>query len=190
MEILLEKEDGDGNFILNKFPFIAKAQTLTNKTVMTNTIQIINENIQNRIDQFTNNGSGWVISAITRHFLSVNKYSPLAAKSYIKLPDTITNRKATINIQNDDDKCFMYCLGRALDPNPEKHHLERVNQHLKDVCHKLGLDQIKMPVSVKDIPKIEQDFNISINVFGYNGPDTNGIYLPNFINKINRQKTC
>src|SRR5271157_3515709 len=159
MEILLEKEDGDGNFILNKFPFIAKAQTLTNKTVMTNTIQIINENIQNRIDQFTNNGSGWVISAITRHFLSVNKYSPLAAKSYIKLPDTITNRKATINIENNDDKCFMYCLGRALDPNPENHHLERVNKHLTEACHELGLD----------ILKIELNFNMSINVFVHDG---------------------
>ena len=44
----------------------------------------------------------------------------LVAKSYIPLPSEIQNGKATINIQNKDDKCFIYCLGRALDPIPEK----------------------------------------------------------------------
>ena len=138
----------------------------------------MNENIQKRIDQYTNQGSGWVISPNSLDIIcSVNKYSPLAARSYIKLPDAITNRKATINIQNEDDKCFMYCLGRALDPNPEKSHLERVNKHLKDVCHELGLDQIKMPVSMKDIPKIEEKFNISINIFGHKGADIHPLSL-------------
>src|SRR6266581_4213600 len=102
-----------------------------------------------------------------RHFISVNRYMPLAAKSYIKLPPKIQNKKATINIQNKDNKCFMYCLGRALDPNPEKGKLERVSKHLKNVCTELGLDKIKMPVSIKNIPKIERDFNVDINLFGF-----------------------
>ena len=161
----------------NRFPFTAKAQTLTNKTEIPNAVQSMNENIQNRIAEYTNQGSGWVISEVTRHYMYVNKYTPLAARSYIKLPDAITNRKATINIQNEDDKCFMYCLGRALDPNPEKSHLERVTKHLKDACHKLGLDQIKMPVSMKDIPKIEEKFNISINIFGHKGADIHPLSL-------------
>ena len=96
---------------------------------------------------------------------------PFAAKSYIKLPPIIQNKKATINIKNKDDKCFMYCLGIALDPNPEKNHLEKVSKHLKNVCIDLGLNSIKMPVSLKDIPKIEQKFNIRINVFGFKGRD-------------------
>src|SRR5271156_2584521 len=99
----------------------------------------MSDNIQERVDAYVHEGSGWTLEEITRHFMRVHKYTPLAAKSYIKLPDEITNRKATINIQNANDKCFKCCLGRALDPNPEKHHLERVNKHLKDVCHKFGL---------------------------------------------------
>jgi len=61
----------------------------------------------------------------------------------------------------------MYCLGRVLDPDPEKKHLERVSKHLKNVCSNLGLDKIKMPVSVEDIPKIEKEFKLTINLFGY-----------------------
>jgi len=177
MEILFQKKSTNGNIIQNNFTFTAKAETITNKIDIPNAIKSMNQNINNRIDQFTNQGSGWTSEEVTGHFMSVHKYTPLAARSYIKLPNEIANKKATINIQNKDDKCFMYCLGRELDLYPEKHNLERVNKHLIDVCHKLGLDEIEMPVSMKDIPKIENKFNISINVFGHNGADIFPILL-------------
>ena len=62
-------------------------------------------------------------------------------------------------------------LGRALDSNPEKCHLERVSKHLKHVYVELGLVKIKIPVSLKDITKIEKKFNVAINVFGFKGRD-------------------
>ena len=95
----------------------------------------------------------------------------LAARSYIKLPNEIQNKKATINIQNSDDKCFIYCLGHALDPTPEKKNLERVSTHLKNVCESLGLNKIKTPVNEQNLPKIESQFNISINLFSHSGAD-------------------
>src|SRR5258708_32371743 len=74
---------------------------------------------------------------------------------------------------------FLWCLSRALDPNPEKCHLERVSKHLKKVCHELGLEEKlskfmkfhKLPIKFKDIPKIEKIFDIDINVFGYKDED-------------------
>jgi len=54
-----------------------------------------------------------------------------------------------------------------LDPNPEKDNLYRVSKHLKKVCVELGLDKIKMPVTIKDVPKVEKLLNININVFGH-----------------------
>ena len=62
----------------------------------------------------------------------------------------------------------MYCLGRALDPNSEINHFKRVSNHLKNFCVELGLDKIKIHVSMKDIQSIEKKFNININVFGHN----------------------
>ena len=108
---------------------------------------------------------------VLNHELHVNKYDPLAARSYIPLPAEIQNKKAIINIQNDDNKCFIYCLGRALDPTPENNHLERVSKHLKDVCETLGLNNIKTPVNVQDLPNIEKQFSVSINLFSHSNAD-------------------
>ena len=170
MEIEFIKNVGDEE-VKQTFTFTPAFEIINSKDEILGARRVMNNHINGMIDRYTNQGSGWVINRITRHFISVNRYLPLAAKSYIELPSIIQNKKATINIQNKDDKCFMYCLGRALDPSPEKDHLERVTKHLKNVCAELGLDKIKMPISLKDIPKIEKDFNIDINVFGFKDED-------------------
>ena len=101
----------------------------------------------------------------------MNKYDPLAARGYIPLPAEIQNKKATVNLKNNDDKCFIYCLGRALDPTPEKKNLERVSTHLREVCESLGLSNIKTPVNVQDLSNIEKQFSISINLCSHSKSD-------------------
>src|SRR5262249_52236607 len=135
-------------------------------------LNILKNDILSKIDRFMSNGSGWTIHKITKHMLFINKSQPLRGESYIKLPDWIQNRKATVNIQNKNDKCFIYCLGRALEhtyQNPEKNDLQRVSKHLEEVCDKLGLNTIKTQVQIdSDLVKIEDNFNITINVYGHN----------------------
>ena len=114
------------------------------------------------------------MNRILNHSINIYEYKPIKAHGYIKLPDWINNKKATINIQNKDDKCFVYCLARRFDKNPEKHHLERISKHILDVCSKLNFDKIKSPVNIEDIPKIEKDFEITINVCGHG--ENEGIY--------------
>ena len=122
-------------------------------------------------------GSGWSVIGILNRNLKVNKFDPVAARSYIPLPSEIQNKRATINIKNEDDKCFIYCLGRAMDPNPENKHLERVSKHSKNVCETLGLNGIETPVNVQDVPKIEKQFNISINIYSHTKSDIYPIHL-------------
>ena len=142
-----------------------------NKNEILSALQNMRSDVEVRIDRFTMEGSGWSVTELLNHDLHVNKYDPLVARSYIKLPDEIQNKRATINIKNNDDKCFIYCLGRALDPSPEKKNLERVSIHLKTVCENLGLNNIRTPVSEKDLPQIESQFNISINLFSHSDSD-------------------
>ena len=54
-----------------------------------------------------------------------------------------------------------------MDPSPENKNLDRVSKHLKNVCENLGLNSIKTPVDVQDLPKIETQFNISINLYDH-----------------------
>ena len=178
IKVSLEKQGfADGTTIENSFTFTSKAGTITNKNEIAPVLQGMRDDILTRIDRYTMGGSGWTVGAITLHNLRIARYHPLVARSYIALPAGIQNRRATINIRNTDDKCFVYCLGRVLDPKPENNNLDRVSKHLKNVCDELGLNKIKTPVMDKDIPKIEKQYNISINLFGHNGNDIHPIKL-------------
>ena len=72
-----------------------------------------------------------------------------------------------INIQNiDDNECFKWCLVRYL--NLADCKSARITQADKDLVKKLDFKDIKLPVKVSDIYKIEKKRNsISISVFSY-----------------------
>ena len=177
LEVKFEKLGSEGKMIEKSFSFTSRPQVIMNKNEIESALESMRSDIEVRIDRFTMEGSGWSVIDLLNHDLHVNKYDPLVARSYIKLPDEIQNKRATINIQNSDDKCFIYCLGRALDPTPERNNLERVSKHLKAVCESLGLNNIKTPVSEKDLPNIESQFNISINLFSHSDSDIYPIRL-------------
>ena len=57
-----------------------------------------------RIDNWVNQGSGWIVESIEGFYLNVSSYSPLIGSTYIELPDELKNsRKGLINIHNDDN---------------------------------------------------------------------------------------
>ena len=171
LEVKFEKLGSEARMIEKSFTFTSRPQVIMNKHDIESALQNMRSDIEIRIDRFTMEGSGWAVIGLLNHELHVNKYDPLVARSYIPLPSEIQNRKATINIQNNDDKCFIYCLGRALDPTPEKKNLNCVSKHLRTVCERLGLNNIMTPVNEQDLPKIESQFNISINLFSHSNSD-------------------
>ena len=171
LEVKFQKLGGEGEMIDKSFTFTSRPQVIMIKNGIESALQKMRSDIEKRIDRFTMEGSGWAIIGILNHDLNVNKYAPLAARSYIPLPEEIQNKKATVNLKNNDNKCFIYCLGRALDPAPENSHLERVSKHLKDVCETLGLNKIETPVNVQDLTNIEKLFNVSINLYSHSESD-------------------
>ncbi len=46
--------------------------------------------------------------------LKIREYKPLSGSSYIKTPKWISDKKATVNIKNEDQKCFKYCMNFEL----------------------------------------------------------------------------
>ena len=70
-----------------------------------------------------------------------------------------------INIKNNDNKCFLWCHIRHL--NPLKKHPERITKADKRMVNGLDYVDIKFPVSKKDYSKIKQKNNICINIFCY-----------------------
>ena len=71
-------------------------------------------------------------------------------------------------MKNKDNKCFLWCVLRAL--NPKGNHPERVDKESKPKENTLNMEGIGYPVSLKDLNKFEkQNPTISITVLGYEG---------------------
>ena len=69
-------------------------------------------------------------------------------------------------MQNKDNKCFLWCVLRAL--NPKEHHAQRIDKELMEKENTLNMEGIEYPVSLKDLNKFEkQNPSISITVYGY-----------------------
>ena len=80
----------------------------------------------------------------------------------------VKNKKAIINIRDNDNKCFSWCVLRAL--NPKDNNANIIDKELKKKENTLNMEGIEYPVSIKDIDKFEkQNPTISITVLGYNG---------------------
>ena len=63
-----------------------------------------------RIDNWINEGFGWIIESIEGVYVNIYAYSPLTGSTYIELPDELKHpMKGLINIKNNDNKCFLYC---------------------------------------------------------------------------------
>ena len=70
------------------------------------------------IDAWINNGSGWIIESIESQYINISIYRQLAGSSNIELPIELKHpRKGLINIKNNDQKCFLWCHVRHINPS-------------------------------------------------------------------------
>ena len=76
------------------------------------------------IDAWINEGSGWIVESIESQYINISTYRPLSESSYMNLPIELRSpKKGLINIKNEDQKCFLWCHVRNI--NPSKEHPER-----------------------------------------------------------------
>ena len=128
------------------------------------------ERIIEKIATFQSGGSGWRLYSIIQLELHTMRYNPLRGETWIPLPKELANKNAIINMKNKDNKCFLWCVLRAL--NPKDGNPERIDKELKPKENTLNMKGIDCPVILNDINKFEkQNPTISITVLGYNGKD-------------------
>ena len=161
--------DPDGFKIIRKFAFHSIGQKIITESTDVNEIygemvDEIEEEIQ-KVEQAA--GSGWVFLEVENLTLYTDIWDPIKAGSYIDLPKELKNKKAIINMKNEDNnKCFLWCVLRAL--NPKDDHPERIDKDLKSKENTLNMGGIAYPVDLKDIKRFEkQNLDISISVLGY-----------------------
>ena len=131
-----------------------------------------------RLDCWISHGSGWIGEEIYNQYLHISSYLPLSGSTYIKLPNELQHPvKQLINIQNNDNKCFMWCHVRHL--NLDGNKLPRITKKDREDCKKLNHQGVDFPVSKKHYGKIEVLNKIIINVFCYENKMVYPVYFSN-----------
>ena len=130
-------------------------------------IKICIDAIEGGIENYQETGSAWYFKEVEKLEIHTVEYNPTKGSSYIPLPDWISNKKAIVNIQNKDEKCFLWCILRYLHPREDND--SRLTD-LKKYEFSLNTKGITFPMKLKDITKFEK-LNPSlpgINVFSVN----------------------
>ena len=118
--------------------------------------------MQNWIEKFTNIASGLEIAHCNKLYLNIAKYEPLKGSSYISLPKALANKKAIINVQNDDDRCLEWALKSAM--YPAKNNISNKYSYAK--CPDLNMGGIDFLTPISQISRVEKQNNLAINVYG------------------------
>ena len=115
-----------------------------------------------KLDDQQLEGSGFVLNGIVNVILEIYKINDIQASSWVELPEKYKNNKSIINIKNDDQFCFLWCILAHICP-VEDHKLRTSSYSMH--FNKLKLKGLEFPMKVKDIPKFENLNNLNVNVF-------------------------
>ena len=160
----VEMTKGDGKRKVQQPYFASKPYTILSQHDIENAIEEAHRNIDAQMDKWTCQGSGWAVTRVLCLYVNIAKYTPLKGSSYIDLPDYLKNKKAIVNVKNQDNKCLEWALLSSLYPTHD--NPQRVTKY-KDHEKELNFADIEFPVTLKDIPNVERLNGLSINVFGY-----------------------
>ena len=149
------------------FPFVSRTEVILESTDVNEIYNTAKDKIIESMATFQMRGSNWRLRAVQKLEINTVVYKPLKGSSYIPLPKCLASKKGIINMKNEDEECFKWCVVRAL--NPVEKNSERITKELIKQSEELNWTGIEFPVAADAnvISKFERNNNISINVFGY-----------------------
>ena len=152
--------------------FSSSFKQVINQVELENQLDENLEKLEERINSFVDNGSGWIYEGQIETKYRICFINPFrrSGGTYIKLPEKFKNTKSCINIQNIDNKCFLWCHAchiLHIKTNETIKNPFRVLRRYKEIAKTLNYEGINFPVTYEQIPKIEKQNKISVFVFEY-----------------------
>ena len=98
------------------------------------------------------NGSNFVFESVDLLSYHINKASLKRGKSCMKSPEWVVNKRATINPENKDNKCFQYSITVALNHQNNESHPERIS-NIEPFINQYNREDIEFPAEIKDWKK-------------------------------------
>ena len=102
----MSRKEGD-QVVIKEFGFHSKIKLILEGTDLNEIYDEMVEEIEEEIQKVQNaEGSGWQFMTIKNITLHTTRWDPINAGSYIDLPPFLKNKKAIINMKNQDNECF------------------------------------------------------------------------------------
>ena len=130
-------------------------------------------------------GSHFVFKSVDLQVYHLHKINLKKGKSYIKSPEWVLNKRATINPKNKDNKCFQYSITVALNHQNIESHPERIS-NIKPFVDQYNCKGINFPAGIKDWKKFERNNNtVALNILfvPHNEKTINLAYKPKYNRK-------
>ena len=146
--------------------FHSLVEMITESSDLSDILNTMTGIILEKVQQFQNEGSGWVFENVESFNINIDPFEPLSGSSYISLPKNLEDKKALINVRNENDhECFKWATTSAI--YQREKDPQRLNKKMRNNSQNFNWDGIDFPVSIKQIDKFERQNNYAINVFGY-----------------------
>lgn len=111
----IKENPATGEINENSGYFHSEVETVTEVTDLSENFNTKTERLIELIDQYTNLGSGWQFDYIESFDINIDPFEPLSGSSYIPLPEDLANKKAIINVKNENDhECFKWAVTSAV----------------------------------------------------------------------------
>ncbi len=103
--------------------------------------------------------------------IRVGKYVTQYGSCFTELFNNLKNKKALINIRNNDEKCFIWCCISKLYPTKKTWQQTNIKYYKKNLG-KLNLKGIVFPLDINKVENFEKinshlNLNLKINIYGF-----------------------
>ena len=98
---------------------------IINEDEITNVLNQMATDIEHQAEVLEASESGLVLTQMDKIKFNFDKYNPTRGGKFIPLPKWVQSKKACINIQNEDNKCFKYSIQCGICKVYEKDHPNR-----------------------------------------------------------------
>ena len=136
--------------------------------------------IETKVDDFCEGGSGWVVNNIIAADVHISRYEPTVGSSYLPTPAPLVNKKAIINVKNNDLFCFAWAILSAL--FPATINCDRTT-HYQQHLHRINIANYHFPFTLDQMQKFEKEHNLKILIYGFE----DGVVFPIYRSKQTNQ---
>jgi len=147
---------GDGNFSEDEIgyiyryniPFKTRNMPILPATDINGTFNFALARIMQKVESYTNYGSGWEFHRVEKVFIEISQFQPPTGAGHIPLPKDLAAKKGVVNPANDNNKCFQWAILAA--SHPVEKNAERINQY-RQYINELNFEGIEFPVQADEV---------------------------------------